>query len=70
VGFDPETGRVESLDLLSTRIEVEREVERARERGRVVADHAGVIAILDAYQLVESEIRKAVSHDSDQGDGD
>jgi hypothetical protein len=69
-GYDPETGRVESLDLLSHRIEVEREVERARERGRVVADHAAVTAILDAYQLVESEIRKAMSHDSAEIDGD
>jgi hypothetical protein len=71
-GYDPETSRVESLDLLSKKIEVEREVERARERGRIVADHAAVSGIIDAYQLVEAEIRKATSNDGAEdsaGDG-
>ena len=69
-GFDPETGRVESVDLLSNKIEVEREVERAGERGRIVADHSAVAAIIDAYRLVEGEIRKAMSADDPDGDVD
>lgn len=60
-GDDPESGRVETLDLLSDRIVVERQVERARDRARLVDDDSAVAAIREAYRLAEEEIRASVA---------
>lgn len=59
-GRDPESGRLETVDLLSDRIVVEREVVRASDRVRLIDDGSAVAAILDAYQLAEGEIRASI----------